>query len=232
MAREEIIKNGFYTGNLSEINPILLDKLETLSELRNPNLFTRVTHSYLKKVPSESTHTDSLEEADKVVEYHLEQRRKNESVWQVFKTFNMENNKNSILIQKYIPQISELFIEVFRYCYPEDMWDKIWDINSRNINLTNFTKGCYIDNHADGGGKRMVANLLIYCNKDWEEGYGGELVVQNEYKQQPKFGNFAVLDFTHNNPFHSVTPIQNENFNRYTLLTGILYEENYFNSIK
>ena len=77
----------------------------------------------------------------------------------------------------------------------------------------------------------MICNMLIYHNHDWEEGLGGELVLEKKYKQQPKFGNFAVLDFMTHNPFHLVTPIEKEGANRFALLTGILYDENYFNSI-
>jgi Rps23 Pro-64 3,4-dihydroxylase Tpa1-like proline 4-hydroxylase len=124
-----------------------------------------------------------------------------------------------------------LFLEVFKYSYGEDMLDKIWEINEHNINLTHFDKGCWIDRHADGGGKKMVCNMLIYLNDDWKEEDGGELVIEGGGTQQPLFGNFAVLDFMHVNPFHSVTPIKTDNFHRYTILTGILFEENYFNSI-
>jgi Rps23 Pro-64 3,4-dihydroxylase Tpa1-like proline 4-hydroxylase len=121
---------------------------------------------------------------------------------------------------------------VFKFAYGEDMLGKIWEINESNINLTHFDKGCWIDRHADGGSKKVVCNMLIYLNDDWKEEDGGELIVDEKYRQQPLFGNFAVLDFMHVNPFHSVTPIKTEDFHRYTILTGILLEEKYFNSIK
>lgn len=231
MVKKEILENGCYTGNLAEINPSLLDTLESLSELRNHELYTRVTHSYNKSVYSESTFCDTFEEADSIRQHHLDLKKKGEPVWQVFYTYNNENGNSSKLLQKYIPTIRDLFKEIIKYCYGEDILNKVWEINGSNINLTNFRKGCFIENHADGGGKRMVCNILIYNNHDWEEGFGGELVLEKKYKQQPKFGNFAVLDFMTHNPFHLVTPIEKEGINRFALLTGILYEENYFNSI-
>jgi Rps23 Pro-64 3,4-dihydroxylase Tpa1-like proline 4-hydroxylase len=231
MVKKEILENGCYTGNLAEINPSLLDTLETLSELRNHELYTRVTHSYSKAVDSESTFNKTFEEADAVREHHLNLKKKGEPIWQVFYTYNNENEKSSKLLHKYIPTIRDLFMEIVRYCYGEDIASKVWEVNGSNINLTNFRKGCFIENHADGGGKRMVCNILIYTNHDWEEGFGGELVLEEKFKQQPKFGNFAVLDFMTHNPFHLVTPIEKEGINRFALLTGILYEENYFNSI-
>jgi Rps23 Pro-64 3,4-dihydroxylase Tpa1-like proline 4-hydroxylase len=231
MVKKEILETGCYTGHLSEINPELLDKLESLSELRNKDLYTRVTHSYGKKVPSESTFCTTFEEAELVKNHHLDLKKKGEPVWQVFYTYNNESQKSSQLLQKYIPTIRELFNEVIKYCYGEDIFSKVWEVNSSNINLTNFRKDCFIENHADGGGKRMVCNLLIYHNHDWKEEDGGELVLEEKYRQQPKFGNFAVLDFMTHNPFHLVTPIKTEDTDRFALLTGILYEENYFNSI-
>jgi Rps23 Pro-64 3,4-dihydroxylase Tpa1-like proline 4-hydroxylase len=68
-------------------------------------------------------------------------------------------------------------------------------------------------------------------NEDWEDGDGGELILEQKYKQQPKYGNFAVLDFLKTNPLHLVTPVLKEDSNRFAILTGILYDENYFNSL-
>jgi hypothetical protein len=231
MVKKEILETGCYTGHLSEINPELLDKLESLSELRNQELYTKVTHSYTKPVLSESTLCSTLEEAELVKKHHLDLKKKGEPVWQVFYTYNTEPQKNSQLLDKCIPTIRELFNEIIKYCYGEDLFSKVWEVNRGNVNLTNFKKDCFIENHADGGGKRMVCNILIYHNHDWEKEFGGELILEETYKQQPRFGNFAVLDFMTHNPFHLVTPIEKDGINRFALLTGILYEENYFNSI-
>ena len=230
MIREELTTKGCLFGHLSDINPSLIEELDKLKSIRNPENFTRVTHSYYKSVPYEATQTKSYEEAEAVKNMHLD-GNKDGKLWQTFFTWGTDDNKMSHLKMSLIPTMRKLFLEVFRYSYGEDMMDKIWEINESNVNLTHFNKGCWIEPHADGGGKRMVCNMLIYLNDDWKEEDGGELVIEGGGKQQPLFGNFAVLDFMHINPKHSVTPIKTEDFHRYTILTGILFEENYFNSI-
>jgi Rps23 Pro-64 3,4-dihydroxylase Tpa1-like proline 4-hydroxylase len=230
MVREELKTKGCLFGHLSDINPSLIEELEKLKSIRNPENFTKVTHSYTKMVSSESTSTTSYDEAQIVKKVHIE-GNDDGKLWQVFFTWNTDNIHTINLRNSLIPTVRNLFLEVFKYSYGEDMLDKIWEINEHNINLTHFDKGCWIDRHADGGGKKMVCNMLIYLNDDWKEEDGGELVIEGGGNQQPLFGNFAVLDFMHVNPFHSVTPIKTDNFHRYTILTGILFEENYFNSI-
>lgn len=230
MVKEELTTKGCLFGHLSDINPSLVEELDKLKSIRNPENFTRVTHSYYKNVPYEATSTKSYEEAEIVKNTHLE-GNKDGKLWQTFFTWNTEDNQMSQLKMSLIPTMRNLFLEVFKYSYGEDMMDKIWEINESNVNLTHFNKGCWIEPHADGGGKRMVCNILIYLNDDWTEEDGGELVIEGAGTQQPLFGNFAVLDFMHINPMHSVTPIKTEDFHRYTILTGILLEENYFNSI-
>ena len=230
MVREELTTKGCLFGHLSDINPSLIEELEKFKSIRNPENFTRVTHSYYKNVPYEATQTNSYEEAEKVKNMHLD-GNKDGKLWQTFFTWGTDDNQISQLKTSLIPTMRNLFLEVFRYSYGEDMMDKIWEINESNVNLTHFNKDCWIEPHADGGGKRMVCNILIYLNDDWTEKDGGELVIEGAGTQQPLFGNFAVLDFMHVNPMHSVTPIKTEDFHRYTILTGILLEENYFNSI-
>jgi Rps23 Pro-64 3,4-dihydroxylase Tpa1-like proline 4-hydroxylase len=231
MVREELTTKGCLFGHLSDINPSLIEELEKLKSIRNPENFTRVTHSYHKIVPSQATTAQSYDEAEKVKNMHLAGNR-DKKLWQTFFTWSTEHNEAIKLRNNLLPTIRNLFLEIFKYGYGEEMVDKIWEINERNINLTHFNKDCWIEPHADGGGNRMICNILIYLNDDWKEKDGGELVIEGGYKQQPLYGNFAVLDFMHVNPMHSVTPIKTEDFHRYTILTGISWEENYFNSIK
>ena len=230
MVREELTTKGCLFGHLSDINPSLIEELDKLKSIKNPENFTRVTHSYNKSVPSESTSTDSYDEADKVKNMHLD-GNKDGKLWQTFFTWSTDHSKKVQFRNSLIPTMRNLFLEVFKFAYGEEMLDKIWEINELNTNLTHFNKDCFIDRHTDGGGKRMVCNILIYLNDDWKEEDGGELVIAGAGNQQPLFGNFAILDFMHVNPMHSVTPIKTEDFHRYTILTGILLEENYFNSI-
>ena len=231
MVREELTTKGCLFGHLSDINPSLIEELDKLKSIRNPHNFTRVTHSYNKVVPSQATTTQSYDEAEKVKNIHLAGNRDGK-LWQTFFTWSTEHKELVELRNRLVPTMRHLFLEVFKYAYGEEMLDKIWEINEGNVNLSHFNKDCWIDTHADGGSKKLICNMLIYLNDDWTEEDGGELVVEGKYRQQPLFGNFAVLDFMNVNPMHAVTPIKTEDFHRYTILTGISWAENYFNSIK
>jgi hypothetical protein len=165
MVREELKTKGCLFGHLSDINPSLIEELEKLKTIRNPENFTRVTHSYNKIVSSESTPTKSYEEAQKVKNKHIEDNDDGK-LWQVFFTWNTENTEPINLRNSLMPTIKNLFLEVFKFAYGDELLDKIWEIGENNINLTHFDKGCWIDRHADGGSKRVVCNMLIYLNDD------------------------------------------------------------------
>ena len=226
---KEIEENGCYFGHLSEINPLLLEKLEKLQPLLNRNFYTKVTHSYLGNPSNkmESTTVPTFEEAESVKNLWLSKKIENK-VWQIFYTFNNENDEGSKILSDLIVDIRELFLPILEYCYGKEILNKILEINRNLINVTNFTKDCYIENHSDGGNPYMVCNILIYLNKDWIDGDGAELVVKNKFKQYPKWGNFAVLDFIKHNPSHLVTPSLSLTNNRFAVLTGVLMKENNF----
>ncbi len=227
MIKKEIEENGCYLGHLSEIDNTLLEKLDSLKPLLNREYFTRVTHSYLGQYSDkkEGTTVDSFEQAEEVKKIWLEKKKKGMDVWQIFYTINNNNPEGSLIFEKVFPTVKELFLAILEYCYGKEIKEKAWDIHGNVVNASNFTKDCFIEDHADGGSPRMICNILIYLNEEWDEGCGGELVLENKFKQQPKWGNFAVLDFLKCNPIHSVTPVLKENYNRFAILTGVLFKE-------
>lgn len=94
-----------------------------------------------------------------------------------------------------------------------------------SFNLTLYNKDCFIKNHKDGedDDKLRICVVLLYLNKDWKKGDGGELVITdlsgNKLEITPEFGNFAILDFTNANLEHEVKPITNPNFERKALIS-------------
>lgn len=230
MVREELQKNGCYFGHISEINSEILNKLENLEPLLDREFYTKVTHSYLGQYDNkiESTQANTFSEAEFIKNEWLLKKKSGLDVWQIFYTFNNDNDRGSKILQNLLPDIKDLFIPIIEYCYGSEILSDIWDINRNVINLTNFTEGCFIENHSDGGSPNMVCNILIYLNKNWEEGDGGELVIKEQFKQTPKWGNFAVLDFTKHNPSHLVNSVKSPHLNRFAVLTGVLLKENRF----
>lgn len=234
MAKKELIENGCYFGHISEIDSNLVEKLDLLRPLLDREFYTKVTHSFLGNVENkvESTHTETFSEAEKIKNIWLAKKENGLDVWQIFYTFNNNHHLGTLTLQNLLPEIKELFTKIVEYCYGSEILDKIWDINRNTINLTNFTKDCFIEDHSDGGNPNMVCNILIYLNEDWNEGDGCELIIENKFIQTPKWGNFAVLDFMKYNPSHSVNPYKNPNNNRFAILTGVLLKENEFISIR
>jgi hypothetical protein len=120
---------------------------------------------------------------------------------------------------------------ISNYCYSklqEIFPVKTYLFSQPSFNLTLYNKDCFIKNHKDGedSDKNRVCVLLLYLNKDWKKGDGGELVITdlsgNKLEITPEFGNFAILDFTNANLEHEVNPITNPNFERKALISFIM----------
>ena len=105
MVREELKTKGCLFGHLSDINPSLIEELDKLKSIRNPENFTRVTHSYTKIVPSEATTTNNYDEAEKVKNIHLNGNTDGK-LWQTFFTWSTEHNK-TIKLRKFDPANEE-----------------------------------------------------------------------------------------------------------------------------
>ena len=84
--------------------------------------------------------------------------------------------------------------------------------------ITLYLKDNYISPHEDGIDGNRLCVLLMYLNDDWENGDGGEIVVNEEITIPPLFGNVVILDFTQNNINHEVLKVINENFERYAII--------------
>lgn len=125
---------------------------------------------------------------------------------------------------------STKFKEISFYCY--DTLVKIYPNFSRmfgypQFSLTIYDKDCFIEEHKDGddADKSRLCVILLYLNKDWKKGMGGELIItdenENKIEVTPEFGNFAILDFQNYNLRHEVKPILDSNFHRKALISFI-----------
>lgn len=80
-----------------------------------------------------------------------------------------------------------------------------------------FTKGCKINKHVDGTSDERLCAILVYLNKEYIDGDGGELKVENE-TIKPVFGDVVIMDYTKNNLEHSVKEVLNDKFKRKAIL--------------
>lgn len=139
-----------------------------------------------------------------------------------------KENLAQVWLEKNTP-INE-FHSISDYCYLK-LLELYPEQNRRfggpSFSLTLYDKGCFIENHKDGddADKSRLCVILLYLNKDWKKGMGGELIITDEHGKKleitPEFGNFAILDFQNYNLKHEVKPIIDDNFHRKTLISFV-----------
>jgi GDP-L-fucose synthase len=100
---------------------------------------------------------------------------------------------------------------------------KEWNIG-HNDGLTIYENGDFIEPHIDGQNPNRFCVVLIYLSpeKEYIDG-GGKLILQDKgYYDEviPVDVNFAILDFSKNNPNHAVEAVKND-FVRYTYINFI-----------
>jgi Rps23 Pro-64 3,4-dihydroxylase Tpa1-like proline 4-hydroxylase len=97
--------------------------------------------------------------------------------------------------------------------YVVKIYPELKDNIEHQMAFTIYEDGDHITPHNDGENRARKCVILIYLSdeKDYING-GGELVIMEggDVKSLiPIKGNFSLLDFTHNNPNHSVNPVKN-----------------------
>jgi len=122
-----------------------------------------------------------------------------------------ENKKNKILNEDKLEQIWHWKLETKYNEFIYSIFKKFYDYKFDELNimssLTLFTKGCFINEHYDGGNSDRVAGILIYLNKNYNEENGGCLVLKDNTKIIPEYGRVVIIDYTQNSVKHLVTPV-------------------------
>jgi len=153
-----------------------------------------------------------------------------------FKTQN--DFKNNVVLKK--EKLAQVWYQsdiinngcdnISKYCF--DKLSKLYLTQNRRFGnpifkLTLYDKDCFIENHKDGedDDKGRLCVVILYLNKDWKKGMGGELIITDEHENKleitPEFGNFVILDFQNYNLKHEVKPILDDTFHRKTLISFI-----------
>jgi len=108
-----------------------------------------------------------------------------------------------------------VFYRISEYFYGE---------NEKNVNMglqwTCYSEGCFLKDHNDGQGDEYqnTCAILIYLNDEWEQDWGGNLILRNtknpndkdrftQYKVVPKFGKVAIIDLKIFDVSHAVEKI-------------------------
>lgn len=92
--------------------------------------------------------------------------------------------------------------------------------NRNPLTITCFQKGDKIESHKDSSDARYVCVILVYLSEDYQDGFGGELLIEDTELVKPEFGRIAILDFTNHNVLHEVKEVVGD-YKRIALLNFI-----------
>lgn len=220
-SKEKLKRDGYCSFDLKDFNPIYY------------NLFEKIKYK-----TSDDKYLENFNAMK--FDYHNVDENIHDSGQYIFKTFEEANIKKEELLKKYeyenIEQIwlistktpNELingitfdmvFYDILEYFYKETKKDV-----SINKQWTCYSENCFLKDHNDGQGDKYqnTCAILIYLNDEWEEEWGGNLILKGkegiEYKVIPKFGKVAIIDLKTFDISHSVNRVIG-NHNRCTLLT-------------
>lgn len=98
---------------------------------------------------------------------------------------------------------------------------------SHLIEFTYYDKGCVLGKHSDGTGTGRICACLIYLNEEYDFNDGGYLILGDEERILPKFGNVAIIDLQSFNILHEVTEVTG-GIGRYACLSFVKRKEDEF----
>jgi Rps23 Pro-64 3,4-dihydroxylase Tpa1-like proline 4-hydroxylase len=224
-SKEKLHKDGYCSFDLKDFNPIYY------------NLFEKIKYK-----TSDDNYLENFN-AMKVAYYDIESNTHHSSQYK-FKTFEEATIKKEEILKNYdyehinqIWLISEtipnekinkvtfqnIFYDILEYFYKETE-------NETKISQqwTCYSEGCFLKDHNDGQGHEYqnTCAILIYLNEEWDENWGGNLVLRNTknqkddvvvYKVIPTFAKVAIIDLKTFDTSHEVELV-NGKHNRCTLL--------------
>jgi len=236
-AKESLKLNGYCDFELKDFNKEFYNLFESLKYIDGDanylNQFKMVRFDYRKD----------------------DESNKNVSAHYTFNSFIESNNKKSEIIKKYDEKyISQLWLNSESTPTDSDHFNPIkkktdrkefhnvyyrilehfYGENENDVNCglqwTCYSEGCFLKDHNDGQGEEYqnTCAILIYLNEEWEEEWGGNLILRNtkstndvdrftQYKVVPKFGKVAIIDLKIFDVSHAVEKIIGDH-NRCTLL--------------
>jgi Rps23 Pro-64 3,4-dihydroxylase Tpa1-like proline 4-hydroxylase len=232
----EILKSGFLINNID--NVLASNEIEYLKELttifpyvednKNQILKGRLSTNNYKDKSEDDTY--SYDEMHIVHKYLTENNLHFSQKWCFVNEVELFKAANKDI--RYALQMGEQFhnisIRILNNAYPE-LEIKETDVRSRG-GITYYEDNDFIEMHADGVNETRLCVILLYLNENWNDTFGGELVLENENEKQianvpPKFGDYVILDFTQNNVRHAVNKIKN-GFKRFTYAHFVEMKEN------
>jgi Rps23 Pro-64 3,4-dihydroxylase Tpa1-like proline 4-hydroxylase len=177
-------------------------------------------------------------------DYHNEESDVHVNYRETFETFAQANVKKEELLKEYdyehMAQLWFLSESAPMHCIDEKFEKVFYDILEYFYNQTEadvrmgqqwtcYSEKCFLKDHNDGQGDEYqnTCAILIYLNEEWNENWGGNLILRNTkhtndgivaYKVVPTFGKVAIIDLKTFDTSHAVEDIIGDH-NRCTLLS-------------
>lgn len=126
------------------------------------------------------------------------------------------DKERDVELKGFFELAQELIAKLNRYCF--------LSLSGYEFHLTHYPKGSYYKKHLDQFKERSnrLISVIVYLNKDWKEGDGGELKVYSDSKEDiiiNPISNRCVI-FKSDVVEHEVLPT---NVSRYSLTGWLLY---------
>lgn len=220
-AKESLLINGYCDFDLKDFseesyNAFLKLKYKT-SDSKYLDKFARVRFDFHDGV--NDIHINSRDLFENFEKANIEKNK-------LINFYNEEHISQIWLQSEYLPFespiVTETYYKIVEYFYNQT----INDVRCA-MQWTCYTEGCYLKDHNDGQGEEYqnTCAILIYLNEEWNENWGGNLILRNTkytndvvaHKVVPKFGKVAIIDLETFDTSHAVEKIIGDH-NRITLL--------------
>jgi len=149
---------------------------------------------------------------------------------ELLKKWNYEHSAQIWLLSERSPmhfidkKFEKLFYDILEYFYNETKND-----TTIAQQWTCYSEKCFLKDHNDGQGTQYqnTCAMLIYLNEEWDESWGGNLILRNTkrtnnnivaHKVIPTFGKVAIIDLKTFDTSHAVESVIGDH-NRCTLLS-------------
>ena len=245
--KEELFKNGYLNIHMGEIYPDIFNKFTEVYkyddsikyEALRVDLKLSGIHSKESILNLFDSDSDYIDMETSMFNFHVEEEFNFTNINAQIRlkrnfdnSFEILNKFKNILSSVTINQVQQ-WIEMSSTDHTskngqifDEITNKIlkdfYNITSNNnpLTVTCFQKGDKIESHQDSVEARYVCVILVYLSKDYEDGFGGELFIENTELVKPEFGRIAILDFTNHNVIHEVKEVIGD-YKRIALLNFI-----------
>lgn len=151
---------------------------------------------------------------------HLNDRRLFENfeqahnnVQEILKEYDYEFISQVWLQSESTPSYQHIFYSILNHFYGQTEKDFNF-----GLQWTCYSENCFLKDHNDGQGDEYqnTCAILIYLNDEWEEAWGGNLILRNTkntndkhiaYKVVPNFGKVAIIDLATFDTSHAVEDV-------------------------